>query len=486
MPCTTIMVGKKATNDNSTMIARTEDSHFDVKKMIVVEPKMQPRKYKTVLSHLEIDLPEEPMRYTSSPRVEKGKGLWPATGINSANVGMTATETLTTNPRVLSADPLVVFKKAKKRGEKDIPGGIGEEDMVLLVLPYVHSAREGAKRLGSLLEKYGTYENNGIAFNDENEVWWFSSIGGHHWMAVKLRDEEVVINPNQFLTDRFDLDDALGAQKEYMCSSDMREFIADNYLDMNQNGEFNPRNIFGSLRSMDHIYNTPRAWYMGRTLTPFSHKWDGPDAEYGPQSDDIPWSFIPDVKVTIEMVKYILSSTFEGTDYDPYGRDNEKKGMYRPIGVNRTAVTSICQIRSNVPDEIKGVEWICFGPTTFSAVLPVYTNVSKLPKYLSSVTADVSTENFYWTSRLLGALADPHYGSCMVDIEKYHDKMFAEGRRIIKEYDKKYCEKPSPALIEEANDALCEMAKAETQDILNKVVLTATEKMKNGFKRYGS
>ena len=42
MPCTTILVGKLAANDNSTMIARTDDGHFDVKKLIVVEPDKQP------------------------------------------------------------------------------------------------------------------------------------------------------------------------------------------------------------------------------------------------------------------------------------------------------------------------------------------------------------------------------------------------------------------------------------------------------------
>ena len=57
MPCTTILVGKRASNDNSTMIARTDDGHFDVKKMIVVEPKDQPKKYKSILSHVEIELP---------------------------------------------------------------------------------------------------------------------------------------------------------------------------------------------------------------------------------------------------------------------------------------------------------------------------------------------------------------------------------------------------------------------------------------------
>ena len=210
MGCTTILVGKKATNDGSTLIARNEDGFYDVKKLIVVMPKDQPRKYKTVISHLQIDLPDDPLRYTAMPNVSKKEGIWAAHGINSANVGMTATETITTNPRVLAADPLVRYIKAESKKEKDIPGGIGEEDMVTIVLPYIRSAREGVIRLGSLLEQYGTYETNGIAFNDENEVWWLESIGGHHWIAVKVKDDEYVIAPNQFSLDRFDLEDALG------------------------------------------------------------------------------------------------------------------------------------------------------------------------------------------------------------------------------------------------------------------------------------
>lgn len=43
---------------------------------------------------------------------------------------MSATETITSNPRVLGADPLVET-------------GIGEEDFVTIILPYIHSARKG-------------------------------------------------------------------------------------------------------------------------------------------------------------------------------------------------------------------------------------------------------------------------------------------------------------------------------------------------------
>ena len=480
-----MLVGKKASNDNTTMIARTDDGHFDVKKMIVVEPEMQPRKYKTVISHLEIDLPEEPMRYTACPSVDKKQGIWPATGINAANVGMTATETITSNPRVLAADPLVVYKKAEKRGEKDIPGGIGEEDIVLLVLPYIRSAREGVERLGALLEKYGTYEMNGIAFNDVNEVWWLETIGGHHWIASRVKDNEVVIAPNQFGTDRFDLEDALGAKKEHMCSADLRDFIEENNLDLNQDGEFNPRFIFGSHRDMDHVYNTPRAWYMGRCLAPFSYSWDGPNADFGPESDDIPWSLVPDKKVTVERMKYILSSVYQGTDFYPYvNYDENMKGHYRPIGINRTGVTTICQIRDNVPDSIKGLEWVCFASTTFNAMVPIYPNVHKLPKYLSDVTLDVSTENLYWSSRLLGALADPHFGACMPHIERYQEAMAAEGRRFVLKYDKLFAETGDEALLEKANAEICDTAKKLTTDTLNKVLLSSSEKMRNGYQRF--
>ena len=178
MACTTFLVGRKASNDGSTIIARTDDGFFDEKKLITVPPKKQPKKYKSVIAHLEIELPDNPMRYTASPSIDQKNGIWAACGINEANVAMTATETITSNARVLGADPYVRYEKAKKRGEKDTPGGLGEEDYVVIVLPYIRSAREGVLRLGALLEQYGTYEPNGIAFSDEKEVWWLETIGG--------------------------------------------------------------------------------------------------------------------------------------------------------------------------------------------------------------------------------------------------------------------------------------------------------------------
>lgn len=58
MACTTILVGKKASYDGSTMIARNDDSgsgHFTPKKFVVIHPEEQPKTYKSVISHVTID-----------------------------------------------------------------------------------------------------------------------------------------------------------------------------------------------------------------------------------------------------------------------------------------------------------------------------------------------------------------------------------------------------------------------------------------------
>ena len=294
----------------------------------------------------------------------------------------------------------------------------------------------------------------------------------------------MVVNPNQFGMDAFDLEDAFGEGKDHLCSSDLREFIADFDLDLNQNGVFNPRDVFGSRRDMDHIYNTPRAWFMGRYLTPFSHRWDGPDAEFGPESDNIPWSFVPDRKVTVEDVKYMLSSHYQGTPYNPYtNQDTGKRGMYRSIGINLTGVTSVCQIRPKAPEAVCGFEWICFGSTTFDALLPVYPQVPRMPKYLAEVTTDVSTENFYWASRLIGALADVSYSYSVQQIERYQQSVVTRGRQIVLEYDKRIAAGEDLSILQQANEELCRMAKELSTDTLNKVLQEVSVHMKNGYNR---
>ena len=491
MACTTLLVGKNASYDGSTMIARNDDSgsgHFTAKKFVVVQPEEHPAVYRSVLSHVEVPLPGDPMRMTAMPNAVEGKGIWAAAGVNAANVGMTATETITSNPRVLGADPLVVYQPA--RGEQpEVPGGIGEEDIVYLVLPYIHTAREGVERLGKLLETYGTYEMNGIAFQDVNEIWWLEAIGGHHWMARRVPDDSYVVMPNQLGIDAFDLDDAFGAQENHLCSADLREFIAKYHLDLAQDGVFDPRAAFGSHTDSDHVYNTPRAWYMLRTLNPTTWVWDGPDADYTPASDDLPWCMVPEKKITPEDVKYVLSSHYQGTPYDPYASygARENRGVYRSIGINRNDFVALIQLRPDLPADLQAVEWVAYASNALNAMVPFYANVETTPAYLAGTTGEVSTDSFYWVSRMIAAMADASYGKSVFHVERYELGVLSACRALLNQYDAKQLSETDPArraaLRQEANEALAAEVKARAADTLDKVLFELSSNMKNAYSR---
>lgn len=491
MPCTTILVGKHASYDGSTMIARNDDSgsgHFTPKKFVVVTPEEQQKTYQSVLSHVKIELPENPMRYTSMPNALEGKGIWAASGVNEANVAMTATETITSNPRVLGADPLVEYQPATEESE-EVPGGIGEEDIVYLVLPYIRSAREGVLRLGELLEKYGTYEMNGIAFQDVNEIWWMETIGGHHFIARKVPDDSYVVMPNQFGMDAFDLEDAFSEQRENICSGDLREFLQKYHLNLSMTKSWNPREAFGSHDDADHVYNTPRAWYMLRYFNPHTKIWDGPQADYTPASDDLPWCMVPEKKITVEDIKYVLSSHYQGTPYDPYATYGDKswKGAYRSIGVNRNDFVSVIQMRPDRGEDFRVIEWVAFASNALNTLVPFYADIERTPEYLSNTAKEVSTENFYWVSRMIAAMADASYGKSLFHVERYQENVMAKGHAYLNQYDA-MMEKETDAskrmeLRHQANDKISQMLKKAAADTLDKVLYELSNQMKNAYAR---
>ena len=162
-----------------------------------------------------------------------------------------------------------------------------------------------------------------------------------------------------------------------MCSADLKEFIEKNHLDLSQDGNFSARDAFGSHDDSDHVYNTARAWYMLRTLNPRTKVWDGPNAEYTPFSDDLPWCMVPEKKITVEDVKYVLSSHYQGTPYDPYGAygDPGLRGMYRSIGINRNDFVGLVHIRPEHGEDANVLEWVAYGSNAFNAMVPFYAQV---------------------------------------------------------------------------------------------------------------
>lgn len=486
MACTTILVGKNASYDGSTIVARNEDSsagQYNEKRFAVMDPKDQVKIYKSVISKVEIELPDNPMAYTYMPEADLSNGVWGCYGVNEKNISMTATETITSNERVLGADPLVEYKKAED-GKEEVKGGVGEEDFVTITLPYINSAREGVIYLGEILKKYGTYEMNGIAFQDENEIWWLETIGGHNWIARKVPDDSYVVMPNQLGIDYFDFEDAYSDKKEFMCSEGLKEMVEKYHLDlrMDPSEDFNPRHAFGSHDDSDHVYNTPRAWTMLKYFNPKKFRQE----EISPEDDDLYWALVPEKKITINEVKWVLSNHYQSTEFDPYTRDKSSKNKYRPIGINRTNVLGLVQIRPYVKEEIKALQWMALASNVFNAMIPCYTNITKTPEYLGGSFLKATTDSFYWTNRIIGALADPHYHETSAEIERYQiavnnkvnemiNKFDQEFEDVEKDKQKEFCEK--------ANQEISDFTQEETQKLLDKVLYIASNQMRNSFSR---
>lgn len=460
--CTTILVGKDATIDGSTMIARSEDGGSTIipEAFIAVNPKDQPKHYKAVISGQEIDdedLLPNPLRYTSAPDASGKNGIWAAAGINDATVAMTATETITTNSRIQGIDPLVE------------EGGLGEEDFVTLTLPYIHSAREGVKRLGYLVEKYGTYEMNGSAFADHDEVWYIETIGGHHWAARRIPDDAYVAAPNRLNIDFFDFND----EENFMCSSDLLDIINEYHLNPDYQG-YNLRHIFGSSTIKDAHYNNPRAWYIHRYFDP---EWEGE-----PGDQDQPFITYAKKKISPEDIKFLESSHYQDTKYDVYSTTNTEaeKKLFRPIGINRNFETHILQIRNDVEEGIAGVQWLAFGPNTFNCFVPFYTNVTTTPASFQT-GPDFDLTKIFWLNKLNAQLGDTNYKVYGALEQAFEEKTMAKLRQIENETDravKGLTGRDLQEKLEEANQKMADLTYKQTVALTGEMVKDGHSLMK--------
>ena len=100
----------------------------------------------------------------------------------------------------------------------------------------------------------------------------------------------------------------------------------------------------------------------------------------------------------------------------------------------------------------------------------------------------VTTENFYWTNRLIAALCDAHFADTASHIERYQLKVQSQSTALINKYDEKFiAEKISKDnakdFLEKANDNIADELKVQTDDLLDKALYTASCNMKNKFSR---
>ena len=472
--CTAMLVGKNASIDGSTMIARDEDGYNGINpKTFKVFPAKDytGEHYVSDYNGLEVDMTGKGCRYTATPNGAHqlndghGVGRWDEQGINEYNVAMSATETESTNPRVLGHDPLV-------------ENGVDEDSMVYLVLPFIKSAREGVQRLGSLIEKYGTGETNGIAFSDKDEVWYLETAGGHQWVAQRIPDDAYAIAPNNMCIQEIDFDDS----DNFMYAPGIQEFVKKYHLNPYP-GKFNFRKIFATEDEADAYYNTPRTWY--------GQKLFNPSIEQEPTSQDMPFIRRPEKKIAVEDVEFFLSSHYNQTPYDPMGTYSsgtpDEMKRFRSIALDRNQSSCILQIRNDVPAEYAAIQWINFGFYCYSPYVPFFTNINDTPENYATASETFHPEkSAYWMYKLLQVIVEPRYHEFINEVNTFRDnaQSYGIGRvdNILENVKGKEGKEITNYLTTE-NDVTAQHISDEAQKLINSLVHQTLLNSKFQFER---
>ena len=133
------------------------------------------------------------------------------------------------------------------------------------------------------------------------------------------------------------------------------------------------------------------------------------------------------------------------------------------------------------------VEWVAFASNALNALVPFYADIERTPEYLSNTTKEVSTENFYWVSRMIAAMADASYGKSLFHVERYQENVMAKGHAYLNQYDRMLQKEQDASkrleLKHQANDEISGMLKKSAADTLDKVLYELSNQMKNAYSR---
>ena len=222
--CTTLYVGGNLVEEGTPFVARTEDYGADMNKLWFISEAGRWKAGETYTScpaygAMEWTFTHDSYRFTHFTNdiyyegnicPECGECVvtdnpadfhfsYTEFGTNEKGVSVSATETISGNDEVQAVDPLV------KTGEKG--GGIEETDIPTIILAEADSARAGVELLCEIYDTYGAYFESGIFICDQNEGWYIENCTGHEYIAIKLNNDMIFIEPNIAIIGEIDLDD---------------------------------------------------------------------------------------------------------------------------------------------------------------------------------------------------------------------------------------------------------------------------------------
>ncbi|MBS6719007.1 MAG: C69 family dipeptidase, partial [Streptococcus parasanguinis] len=98
----------------------------------------------------------------------------------------------------------------------------------------------------------------------------------------------------------------------------------------------------------------------------------------------------------------------------------------------------------------------------------------------ANTTAKVTTDSFYWANRIIAGLADPHYAHHVGDLDDYQETTMAWGHARINKVDRALAAGETVDF-EAENQAMSDQIQEATDQLLDKILLDASNLMTNHF-----
>ncbi|EHM13633.1 MULTISPECIES: dipeptidase [Jonquetella] len=418
--CTVLGIGKNATADGSAMITHNDDSRTANSRLFIIPEADWPEGSKRPIikdAHGyegdaqqmdEIDQVPHTYRYFFSRYSfmnEKGVAIGEATN------GVQVTDERS--------------KKVQQIMEKDAVGSADAWVVQDVALERAKTAREAVSVMGKLVEEVGWYDSGEtMPITDGNEVWIMEFYGNKIWAAWRVPDDQVFVAANRARLRHLDLTD----KDNVMYCPDLVDYAVKNGFiakeDVNMK-DFSPADVYSPNTE---LYAMRREWRVFSLIAPESFKG-------GPDDLEMPMSFKPDKKLTVDDVFRITGDWYGGTDYDlskgpaagPWGnplryanssKENPDATWERSINMMRTCYVHIAQVRGDLPEEVRGISWYGYGAPDTTYITPLWPIMTELPALYSIGDRfhDYDSKSGWWTCTRVQELATLHYQDARKDI----------------------------------------------------------------------
>jgi dipeptidase len=426
--CTSIMVGRLASVDGSTITSHTCDGPYR-NWIEIVTGKSYSSTAKTTI--------QTGLHWTETPSDSKGINTTGEIPQAEKTFSFLNTSYPAMNEHQLAMGETTIMANRRLKSQQGI---FQIEELQRIALQRCKTAREAIRLMGRLIEQYG-YRDGAecLTIIDPKEVWQFEVFGpglgnkGGIWAAARIPDHHVGVSANFPRIGKINL-----KKPDFFMASANIYSQAKKLKLWDGNKPFKVSEVYGSkrpgLKEMYFKYCRIREWWVLNSLAP-SLKLDL-------HAEELPFSVKPDKKVSVREVMALFRATYVDSEYSTIkniGKRDKKTGkiktssaihpwinrrminlltdidpklinFHRMIAINRCSYSTVIQSRSWLPDEVGGITWLGLDNPAFSVRIPVFAGTQELIKEFGvSNQKRFRRDSAAWAYRRTVRLAQPRW-----------------------------------------------------------------------------